>query len=161
VRYARRVSERAGLRFRRAERADLDAIVALLADDAIAAGRESAQLLPAHVAAFEAIAADANHELVVGEDAGELVAVLQLTFLPSLTHRGGWRAQVEGVRVASSRRGRGFGHELLRHAIERARARGCAVVQLTSDKRRTEAKRFYESLGFVASHEGMKLWLGA
>jgi GNAT superfamily N-acetyltransferase len=85
--------------------------------------------------------------------------VLQVTYIPGLTYQGGERAQIEGVRVAASHRSRGVGREMIEWAIERARARGCRLVQLTTDKRRADAHRFYESLGFVASHEGMKLRL--
>lgn len=148
--------------FRRAVRADLETIVGMLADDDIGATREhvGAGLDAAYVAAFEAIEADAaHHELLVADDGGRVVGVLQLSFLPNLTNRGGWRAQIEGVRVAASQRGRGLGGVFLRHAIERARERGCALVQLTSDKRRGDAIRFYENLGFKATHEGMKLFL--
>lgn len=140
---------------------DVAAIVALLADDALGAERECAQspLPPAYHQAFDAIAADANNELIVADDGGEIVGVLQLTFIPYLTHQGSWRALIEGVRVAASRRGSGLGQQLFEWAIERARTRGCRMVQLTTDKRRPDALRFYERLGFVASHEGMKLQL--
>ena len=88
-----------------------------------------------------------------------IVGVLQLSFIPNLSHRGGWRALIEGVRVAAAHRCGGVGRQMLQWAIERARQRGCLMVQLTSDKSRTDAIRFYEGLGFVASHEGMKLHL--
>jgi ribosomal protein S18 acetylase RimI-like enzyme len=134
----------------------------MLADDELGAQRERLEEpLPAtYFEAFEAIARDPNNELVVaeGED-GSVVAVLQLTFTPYITHQGGWRATIEGVRVDSRLRGSGLGRQLFAWAIERARQRGCHLVQLTTDKQRPEAKRFYESLGFVASHEGMKLKL--
>ena len=110
--------------------------------------------------AFEAIDADANHELVVVEAEGRVIAVLQLTFIPYLTYQGSWRALIEGVRVAADRRSGGIGRRLIRWCIERARQRGCRMVQLTSNKSRADAIRFYESLGFVASHEGLKLHLG-
>ena len=147
------------LRFREARRDEVAALVALLADDALGKQREeSAESLPAeYLDAFEAIDADPNHELIVAERSGELVGVLQLSFLPGLSHRGAWRAQIEGVRVASSARGGGLGRTLLEHAIARARERGCRLVQLTSDKRRADAQRFYASLGFEATHEGFKL----
>src|SRR5262245_44514161 len=117
--------------FRRAVRADLETIVGMLADDELGLAREQAAgaLDPAYAAAFEAIEADADHhELLVADDGGRVVGVLQLSFLPNLTYRGAWRAQIEGVRVAADQRGRGLGADLLRHAIERARARGCALV---------------------------------
>jgi GNAT superfamily N-acetyltransferase len=149
-------------RFRLATAADLPAIVRLLADDALGAQRERLEdpLPAAYLAAFEAIARDANNEVVVAEDAqGAAVAVLQLTFTPHLTHQGGWRATIEGVRVDARLRGSGLGRRLMAWAIDRARVRGCHLVQLTTDKQRPEARRFYESLGFVASHEGMKITL--
>lgn len=145
---------------RRAAGPDLPAIVALLADDPLGAKRENYRLpLPqTYNDAFAAIEHDPNNELVVVETGDrQVVGVLQLTFIPYLTYRGGWRAQIEGVRVASTLRSGGIGKRLLAWAIQRARDRGCHLVQLTSDKARPDAIRFYEQLGFVASHEGMKL----
>ena len=149
------------LLFREATRQDLEAIVRLLADDALGSRREeyTVPLLASYVQAFEAISADPNNELVVAEHAGEVVGVLQLTFIPYLTYKGGWRALIEGVRVRASLRSTGIGRRLFQWAIARARQRQCHMLQLTSDKARPEAIRFYESLGFVASHEGMKLHL--
>lgn len=140
---------------------DLGEIVALLADDALGRERErtSEALSTAYRVAFEEIDRDARNELVVVEEAGRVIATLQLTYVPSLTHEGGERAQVEGVRVAASHRGRGVGRMLLGWATSRAEERGCRMVQLTTDKRRPDARRFYESLGFEATHEGMKLKL--
>ena len=131
----------------------------MLADDDLGRQREhSAPGLPAsYLAAFEAIDADSNQELVIAEIDGEPVGTLQLTFIPYLTYQGGWRAQIEAVRIALAHRGGGLGHELFAWAIERARERGCHLVQLTTDRLRPDARRFYEGLGFVASHEGMKL----
>ncbi len=151
-----------GLAFRPARADDLPAIVALLADDPLGRTRESAgtgEPGPAYRDAFAAIDADPNHELIVGEAHGRIVAVLQLSFLPNLTYRGGWRAQIEGVRVASEARGQGIGGALIERAIARARARSCVLVQMTSDKERPDAIRFYRRLGFVASHEGLKCLL--
>lgn len=150
------------LNFRRATRDDLSAIVKLLADDPLGARRESfMDPLPAsYAAAFAAIDRDPNQELVVVDAPDQPVAgVLQLTLIPYLTYRGGWRAQIEGVRVAANLRSVGVGEQLFRWAIQRARDRGCHLVQLTSDKARPDAIRFYERLGFVASHEGLKLHL--
>jgi GNAT superfamily N-acetyltransferase len=150
------------LRFRRADRDDVAAIVRLLADDPLGARRESdVSPLPAsYHAAFDAIDRDPNNELVVAAGAdGAVIGVLQLTFIPYLTYRGGWRALIEGVRVAAALRSGGVGRRLFEWAIERARQRGCHLIQLTSDKARPDAIRFYEGLGFVASHEGMKLHL--
>ena len=146
--------------FRAATRADVPAILALLADDDISRDRGFG-VVPEEVdaatwAAFEAIDADPGNELIVAEDAGEIVATCQLTFTPGLSRGGGWRMTIEAVRVTTNRRGGGIGRRLMAYAMGRARERNCRVVQLTTDKRRTDAHRFYESLGFVASHEGMK-----
>jgi GNAT superfamily N-acetyltransferase len=147
---------------RTARREDLGAIVGLLADDDLGRQREAAdEVMPAcpYLRAFDQIERDPRNELVLVEEGGLVVATLQLTFVPPLTHRGGERAQVEGVRVAASHRGKGMGHLLLGWVVEQARERGCRMVQLTTDKRRPDALRFYESLGFEATHEGMKLRL--
>jgi len=147
--------------YRLATQDDLADIVAMLADDALGASREQYQLpLPtAYQQAFDAISRDSNQELTVVSHNGELVATFQLTFIPYLTYQGGIRAQIEAVRVKSTYRGQGVGTELFRYAMQRARERGAHVLQLTTDKKRPDAKRFYESLGFVDSHEGMKLHL--
>lgn len=150
------------LTFRRAIRDDLPAIVALLANDPLGAQRENHVLpLPqSYEDAFAAIDRDPNNELVVVDTPEHRVAgVLQLTRIPHITYQGGWRAQIEGVRVASALRSSGIGRQLFLWAIERAREAGCHLVQLTSDKARPDAIRFYEGLGFKASHEGMKLHL--
>ena len=133
----------------------------MLADDVLGAAREEYRLPlpPEYGLAFEAIDRDPNNELIVAELDGRTVGVLQITWLPYLTHRGSWRALIEGVRVDASVRSSGIGRRLFTWAIERARERGCSLVQLTTDKARPDALRFYESLGFVASHEGMKLKL--
>lgn len=144
--------------FRRATAADVPAIVALLADDVLGAAREKPGD-PAYDAAFAAIEADPNQFLAVVEEGGAVIGCLQLTFLPGLSHRGLWRGQVESVRIAASHRGGGLGRRMFDWAIERCRERGCGMVQLTTDKSRADARRFYESLGFTASHEGMKLVL--
>jgi GNAT superfamily N-acetyltransferase len=146
---------------RAAARADLPDIVRLLADDVLGAGREEYVLpLPgSYYSAFEAIERDANNELVVAELDGKVVGVLQLTYIPYITHRGSWRALIEGVRVDATLRSSGIGRRLFDWAIDRARRKGCRLVQLTSDKARPDAIRFYESMGFVATHEGLKLQL--
>jgi len=147
---------------RQAERTDLVSIVQLLADDPVAAKRERFEdpLPAAYGAAFDAIDADANQELWVAvapnEDSPALLAVWQLSWLPNLTYVGGWRAQIEGVRVAKSARGTGLGRRLIEHAIARADARGCTLIQLTTDNQRPDAIAFYEALGFTPSHVGMK-----
>jgi GNAT superfamily N-acetyltransferase len=147
--------------FRIATAADLPAIVKLLANDPLGALRERNTVpLPAsYASAFAAIERDPNQELWVACADAAVVGVLQVTFIPYLTYQGGWRALIEGVRVAAEMRSRGLGRTLFEWAIGRARARGCHMVQLTSDKSRPDAIRFYRSLGFVASHEGMKLML--
>ena len=149
------------LSFRPAIRTDLTAIVRMLADDPLGAGRErfATPLPESYMAAFDAIASDRNNELVVACLGSNVVGVLQITFIPYLTYQGGWRALVEGVRIAAGVRSEGIGKRMLEWAIQRARERKCHLVQLTTDKSRPEALRFYEHLGFVASHEGMKLRL--
>jgi GNAT superfamily N-acetyltransferase len=145
--------------FRRATRADVPDIVRMLADDILGAKREhdTVPLPDSYYAAFEVIEADPHNELVVVEMDGKVVGVLQLTYIPYLTYQGGWRALIEGVRVDASLRASGIGRKMFTWAIARAQEKGCHLVQLTSDKARPDAIRFYESLGFVASHEGMKL----
>lgn len=146
---------------RLATEADLPRLVEMLADDALGATRERYEtpLPQSYRHAFEAIARDPNNELIVAESAGRVIGMLQLTYLPSLTYQGRWRAMVEGVRVARETRSGGIGRQLLEHALERARRRDCHLVQLTTDKARPEALKFYQALGFMASHEGMKLAL--
>lgn len=143
--------------FRPATAADLPAIMALLADDDIARDRGGyTGELPAQ--AFADIDADPRNELVVAAATdGTIVGTCQLTFIPGLSRGGAERMTIEAVRVRSDLRGAGVGRRMMAHALDRARARGCALAQLTTDKRRSGAHRFYESLGFVASHEGMKL----
>jgi GNAT superfamily N-acetyltransferase len=151
----------AAFTFRRAASDDLPAIVALLADDPIGSGRESvgAQLDPCYGAAFAAIERDPNQFLAVAERGGKVIGVLQLSFIPGLTRRGMWRGQIEGVRIAPAERGAGIGRAMLLWGIEECRKRGCGLIQLTSDKRRSDAHAFYEALGFRATHEGYKLML--
>ena len=148
---------------RTAERADLPDMVAMLAYDSLGAQRETPPsgetVLPAYQAAFDAIHGDANHCLLVAERDGERAGMLQLSYLPHLTHRGAWRAQIEGVRVRSAYRGEGIGKCLVRSAMDRAATRGCRMIQLTTDCRRPVALRFYESLGFAATHHGLKVSL--
>jgi GNAT superfamily N-acetyltransferase len=150
----------APVELRRATVADLPALVALLADDPLGTARETADgdLAP-YRRAFALLDADPAHLLVAAVDGDTLVGTLQLTVLPGLARRGALRAQIEAVRVAGAARGRGLGEAMIGWAVEEARRRGCALVQLTTDKSRADAHRFYERLGFVASHEGMKLQL--
>jgi len=148
---------------RRASAADVPSIVELLADDPLGTAREggagSAEQLAPYRRAFEAVDADPAHLLLVAEADGAVLATMQLSFLPGLARRGALRAQIEAVRVRADHRGSGLGRAMVTWGIEEARRRGCALVQLTSDKRRTQAHRFYSRLGFVASHEGFKLEL--
>ncbi|MDI2020983.1 Ribosomal protein S18 acetylase RimI [Arthrobacter sp. 31Cvi3.1E] len=144
---------------RRARRGDLPRILALLADDQLGAVRESADDPAPYERAFDAIDADPAHLLVVGELNGEVVATFQVSYIPGLSRKGSWRSQIEAVRVSGVLRGQGVGALMIQWAIDQARERGCSLVQLTTDKSRVAAHRFYERLGFVASHEGMKLKL--
>lgn len=148
----------ASVTFRIATVADLPTILALLADDAIARSRTGyiTEPTPGVRAAFDELSSDPNNELVVGELAGEVIATLQLTYIPGLSRGGMRRALVEAVRVRADLRGQRIGEQLMEDAMARARARGCGIMQLTTDKRRTDAHRFYARLGFEASHEGMK-----
>lgn len=153
--------EAVGVSFRPAEAKDLSALVRMLADDPLGAKREAwGDPLPlCYTEAFEAIRNDPNNELVVAVVGGNLVGMLQITFIPYLTYQGRWRALIEGVRIASNARSMGLGAAMIGWAIQRARDRNCVMVQLTTDRARQGALRFYERLGFVASHHGMKLHL--
>jgi GNAT superfamily N-acetyltransferase len=147
--------------FREAEHGDVPAIVGLLADDPLGSTRETPgeELPEAYWAAYDAIDRDPNNMLVVAEIDGRVAGTLQLTYIPSLTYTGGERAQIEGIRVAAEHRGQGVGQELIAWVVEQARARGCRVVQLTTDRQRPDAIRFYQKIGFVPSHMGMKYHL--
>jgi GNAT superfamily N-acetyltransferase len=147
--------------FRPAEKRDVFFIVQMLADDKLGALREQFEdpLPNSYYQAFEAIDRDPNQELMVVEMASEIIGTLQLSFIPYLTYQGGVRAQIEAVRIRADQRGLGLGQQFFRWAIDRATERGAHVLQLTTDKKRPEALRFYENLGFIASHEGMKLFL--
>lgn len=147
------------LLFRPATQADVPLIVKMLAADKLGALRERFEnpLPKAYWEAFAVIEQDPNHELMVVEMEGEVIGTLQLSFIPYLTYQGGWRAQIEAVRIREDKRGLGLGAAFFTWAIDRAKARGAHVLQLTSDKKRPDALRFYENLGFKASHEGFKL----
>lgn len=149
------------LKFRTACINDLESLVSLLSNDPLGNLREdtSTPLNEAYISAFKAIDIDLNNELLVAELDTQLVGMLQLTFIPYLTHIGSWRCLVEGVRVHESFRGRGFGEKIFEYAIDLAKEKDCRIVQLTSDKQRPEAIRFYKKLGFKATHEGFKLVL--
>lgn len=143
---------------RRANLDDLPAIVMLLANDTLGSAREdsSLPLRSCYVEAFNAIDADPNQFLAVAVDDHKVVGTLQLTYIPNISHLGSWRATIEAVRVHEDVRGSGLGRRLFEWAFEQAGERGCAMVQLTCDRARTDAHRFYESLGFVPSHTGFK-----
>ncbi|MEU4688044.1 GNAT family N-acetyltransferase [Actinoplanes sp. NPDC023714] len=149
--------------FRIATRADVPAVLDLLADDDITRergyGTVPEKVDAAVWAAFEAIDADDRNELIVAVEGDEVVGTCQLTFIPGLSRGGGERMLIEAVRIHSGRRGEGLGGELIRWTVARARERGCRIAQLTTDKRRTDAHRFYARLGFEASHEGFKMAL--
>lgn len=138
---------------------DLSEIVAMLADDALGAGRESPDDLTPYQAAFQRLAGDPNQHLMVAVRADRIVGTLQLTVIPGLSRRGSTRSVVEGVRVHKDERGSGLGTRLIQWAVDESRRQDCQLVQLTSDATRTDAHRFYERLGFVASHVGFKLAL--
>jgi ribosomal protein S18 acetylase RimI-like enzyme len=147
--------------FRKARLQDLRAMLELLNDGKVGNVLERIEepMPRLYTDAFALLDSDPNQRLLVGEIDGRVVASLQLTFIPGIAHQGAWRAQVEAVRVAREFRGRGIGEAMMRHAIALARERGCALVQLTTNKARDDAQRFYRRLGFTASHEGMKLRL--
>ncbi|MHA7866668.1 MAG: GNAT family N-acetyltransferase [Salipiger thiooxidans] len=143
---------------RRATKADVAAIVAMLADDPLGATREQPgpPLPEAYLDAFRRIDADPNQLLAVAERDGAVIGTLQITFLAGLSRLGATRGQIEAVRVAAQARGMGLGGTLIDWAVEQCRERGCVLVQLTSDASRKDAHRFYERLGFTASHVGFK-----
>lgn len=150
------------MKIRQAEKKDLEQLVLMLADDHLGAQREDYRLpLPdSYIKAFDQIWNDPHQELMVLVNAQEsVVGMFQLSFIHYLTYQGGIRAQIEGVRVASSHRGKGLGKMMFEWAIERAKEKGAHLLQLTSDKKRPEAIHFYEDLGFIASHEGLKMKL--
>ena len=150
------------MKFRKATHHDVPAIIGLLADDPLGSKRDdpSEPLASAYYQAFERIHDDPNQELMVveAEDDG-IIATFQLSFIQYLNYKGGLRAQVECVHVRHDHRGKGLGEEVFRWIIERARTRKARLLQLTSDKQRPEALRFYSRVGFIASHEGLKLHL--
>lgn len=147
------------LEFRRAGKKDVPKIIGLLADDELGKKREAFMdpLPQTYYDAFSKIEADQNQELTLVFKETELLACFQLSYIQYLTYQGGMRAQIEAVIVNSNYRGQGIGKIAFEYAIERAKKKGAHVLQLTTDKKRPEALRFYEGLGFVASHEGMKI----
>ena len=150
--------EHAALRpiFRPAHAGDLGALLALIADDALGKNREFDAANPSYLKAFDAISADPNQQLLVAELDGRIIGMAQLSFIPGLSRGGVWRCNVEAVRIASDVRGQGLGAQLMRACEERARERGCSLLQLTSDAGRVDAHRFYRGLGYVDSHIGFK-----
>lgn len=147
------------LHFRRARREDLNSIITLIAEDGLGRGREVLNQEPAseYVSAFNEMARDPNQLMAVIESDDQVIGYMQITFIPGLSRKGAWRGQLESVRVASHLRGRGIGEKFFLWAIEQCRGRGCSLVQLTTDKQRKEALRFYSKLGFEESHRGMKM----
>ncbi|KQW16395.1 GNAT family N-acetyltransferase [Streptomyces sp. Root369] len=147
------------LEIRPAALQDLSAIVGMLADDPLGAQRESPDDLAPYMSALERLSSDPNQHLVVATREGRVVGTLQLTVVPGLSRRGATRSIIEGVRIHADERGSGLGTRLIKWAIEESRHQNCQLVQLTSDTTRTDAHRFYERLGFTASHVGFKLAL--
>lgn len=147
--------------FRRATRDDLGFIVQSIFEDSVVptADDPANPHDPLYLAAFDAIARDDNQRLMIAELEGVLVGTIQLTFIPGIANRGLWRGLVEAVHITPSQRKKGFGGKMLDWAIAECRTRGCGVVQLTSNKQRLDAHRFYERLGFKKSHDGFKLYL--
>jgi GNAT superfamily N-acetyltransferase len=147
--------------FRRAQAADIPAIIALLADDGLGRQREDANSPPnpKYLEAFQAIDADPHQLQVVAALGDEVIGTMQLTFIPGLSRKGAWRGQIEGVRIRATHRGSGLGRQMFEWAIDQCRAKGCDLVQLTTDRKRLDAHRFYEKLGFAGSHIGYKLTL--
>lgn len=148
------------LLIRSARRADLPELIALYADDDLGKSRDGGEPNSRYVSAFEAIDADPNQFLAVGVVGEVIAATLLLSFIPGLSRHGAWRAQIEAMRVRSNMRGHGLGQEMLGWAVARAKERGCDLVQLTSDRRRPDAHRFYERVGFEPTHIGFKLFIG-
>jgi GNAT superfamily N-acetyltransferase len=145
------------LEIRLAERRDLPTILQMLARDSVSEPSRPDGPAEMYLPAFEAIASHPDNELVVAMLNGEIVGTLQLTFIPGLSFQGAWRAQVEGVRVRADVRNQRIGTRLMEWVIERARERNCKLIQLTTNKVRVDAQRFYQRLGFTPSHVGMKL----
>ena len=148
------------VKFRIATSDDLNAIVALMTDDPLGTTRESGDgSADKYVLAFDEIEADHNNFVIVAQDEATIVGTFQITFIANLSFEGGRRALIEAVRVADSHQGTGLGRALMKHGVEMARERGCRIVQLTSNKEREDAIRFYEKIGFLPSHIGFKLYL--
>ena len=149
------------LEFRPATKADLPKIVQMLAEDPLGARREryAVPLPEEYTVAFDKITNDENNEVIVAYDGSEIMGFFQITYIPYLTYMGRCRALVEGVRVNKQYRAQGIGKALIQHSIELAKQKNCHLIQLTTDKTRPGAISFYKSMGFIDSHEGMKLHL--
>ena len=149
------------MEFRKANQNDLHSIVRLLADDELGSQRERFEdpLPAAYYEAFNAIESQVGNQIILAVDDQKVIGCLQLTIIPGLSRLGMKRAQIEGVRVDRNYRGKRIGEKLLEEAITIAKSKKCGMVQLTTDKQRSDAHRFYDKLGFTASHEGMKLIL--
>ncbi|MCQ0970762.1 GNAT family N-acetyltransferase [Paracoccus sp. TK19116] len=145
-----------GIRFRAAKRDDVPAIIAMLADDELGRGRETADDMTPYLAAFDAMEAEGGNCIIVADEKGVVVGCYQLTFITGLSLRAARRALIEGVRVAASHRGRRLGEAMMADAETRAKEAGCRLIQLTTNKTRIDAHRFYDRLGFSASHIGYK-----
>jgi GNAT superfamily N-acetyltransferase len=151
--------EQPALEIRLARREDLPVILHLLARDSVSEPARPVGPVEQFLPAFEAIASHPDNELIVASMNGEIVATLQLTFIPGLSYQGAWRAQIEGVRVREDIRNQRIGTTLMEWVIQRARERDCRLIQLTTNRIRVDAQRFYQRLGFTPSHVGMKLHL--
>lgn len=149
------------LDFREAEKNEISTLVKMFADDKLGSQREdvSEPVNERYIAAFNQIQNDPNNEIIVAIHKNEIVGMMQLTYIPSLSHIGSKRCIVGGVRVQSPYRGQGLGTKIINWGIQKAESIGCEMVQITSDKQRPEAIRFYEKLGFKATHEGLRLKL--
>ncbi len=148
------------MEMRRARREDVAAILALLADDDLQKLSDAAVTL-AHEAAFASIDSDDNQLLAVAVKEGNIIGCIQLTFIPGLSRNGMWRCHIEAVRVARALRGKGLGGKMLDWANETACKRKCGMAQLLMDKSRLDARRFYEAIGFEASHQGFRRYFSA
>lgn len=151
------------LTFRQATIEDLQAIIQLLNDDELGKTRESAntQIEDCYIQAFKKISADSNQYLMVGVNDSEIIGTCHLTIMPSLTYKGSTRMQIEAVRIVKNYRGQGFGEKMMKHALQFAQNNQVKIVQLTTNKLRDSAKKFYERHGFTASHEGMKFFINS
>ena len=148
--------------YRPATRADLPFMVALIAEDDVSdvpMDDPNDPSGPAYAAGFDAIAADPNQVLVIAERDGKAIGTLQITYLPGIARKGMWRGLIESVHIIPPERNKGYGSQMIRWAVQTCRERGCGKVQLTSNKKRVDAHRFYRTLGFDQSHEGFKLFL--